>query len=59
MKKNKKFNLKLLNILVCPYTKESLIYNKKTNELISKGAKLAYPIKQGIPIMLVNKARKL
>jgi uncharacterized protein YbaR (Trm112 family) len=50
---------KLLQILVCPVTKGSLIYNKATNELISKSAGLAYPIKDGIPVMLEEEARKL
>lgn len=50
---------KLLQILVCPVTKGSLIYNKVTNELISKSAQLAYPIKDGIPVLLEEEARKL
>ncbi len=50
---------KLLQILVCPITKGPLIYNKSTNELISKSARLAYPIKDGIPVMLEDEARKL
>ena len=50
---------KLLEILVCPVTKERLIYDEKNSELLSKKAGLAYPIKNGIPIMLVDKARKL
>jgi uncharacterized protein YbaR (Trm112 family) len=50
---------KLLEILVCPVTKGALIYNKATNELISKSAGLAYPIKDGIPVMLEDEARKL
>ena len=50
---------KLLQILVCPVTKGALIYNKATNELISKSAGLAYPIKDGIPVMLEDEARKL
>ena len=49
----------LLNILVCPLTKSNLIYDKKNNELISKQAKLAFPIINGIPIMLVKEARNL
>ena len=52
-------NSKLLNILVCPVTKGPLVFNKKTNELISKSARLAYPIKDGIPVMLQDEARKL
>lgn len=50
---------KLLQILVCPVTKGPLIYNKATNELISKSARLAYPVKDGIPVMLEDEARKL
>ena len=48
---------KLLNILVCPVTKGPLIYDKKNNELISSSAKLAYPIKDNIPILLESEAR--
>jgi uncharacterized protein len=50
---------KLLQILVCPVTKGPLIYNKANNELISKAARLAYPIRDGIPVMLEDEARKL
>ena len=50
---------KLLQILVCPVTKGPLIYNKATNELISKSARLAYPVRDGIPVMLEDEARKL
>jgi len=50
---------KLLQILVCPVTKGPLIYNKTTNELISKSARLAYPIRDGIPVLLEDEARKL
>lgn len=50
---------KLLQILVCPVTKGPLIYNKANNELVSKSARLAYPIKDGIPVMLEDEARKL
>lgn len=50
---------KLLQILVCPVTKGPLIYNKATNELISKSARLAYPIRDGIPVLLEDEARKL
>jgi|TARA_B110000003_G_scaffold276479_1_gene323205 uncharacterized protein len=49
----------LLKILVCPVTKGPLIYDKKNKELISKSAKLAYPIKDGIPIMLEDQARSI
>ncbi|MFZ3086670.1 MAG: Trm112 family protein [Methylotenera sp.] len=50
---------KLLQILVCPVTKGPLIFNKATNELISKSARLAYPIRDGIPVLLEDEARKL
>ena len=52
-------NKDLLEILVCPITKEKLIYDKENNELISKGASLAYPIRDDIPVMLPDQARKL
>jgi uncharacterized protein YbaR (Trm112 family) len=50
---------KLLEMLVCPLTKESLDYDPVRQELISRGAKLAYPIRDGIPIMLPEEARPL
>lgn len=50
---------KLLEILVCPLTKAPLRYDQEKQELISEKAKLAYPIRDGIPIMLAEEARKL
>lgn len=50
---------KLLEILVCPLTKGPLRYDVVKQELISEGAKLAYPIRDGIPVMLVDEARQL
>jgi len=50
---------KLLEILVCPLTKGMLEYDAEKQELISRSAKLAYPIRDGIPIMLAEEARKL
>jgi len=50
---------KLLEILVCPVTKGPLIYDKERQELISKSARLAYPIRDGIPVMLEEEARRL
>ena len=50
---------KLLEILVCPVTKEPLVYDAAAQELISEKAKLAYPIRDGIPIMLADEARQL
>ncbi len=52
-------DLKLLEFLVCPLTKSPLTYDKERQELISAEAKLAYPIRDGIPIMLVEEARSL
>ncbi|MDP3532079.1 MAG: Trm112 family protein [Alphaproteobacteria bacterium] len=52
-------NPKLLEILVCPQTKGRLVYNKEQQELISPLAECAYPIKDGIPIMLIDEARHL
>ena len=49
----------LRKILVCPVTKGPLVYDKDKKELISKSAKLAYPIKDDIPILLEDEARKL
>ncbi len=50
---------RLLEILVCPLTKGPLDYDRSANELISRKAGLAYPIRDGIPIMLIEEARKL
>jgi uncharacterized protein YbaR (Trm112 family) len=50
---------KLLEILVCPLTKGTLEYDSGRQELISREAKLAYPIRDGIPIMLPEEARRL
>jgi uncharacterized protein YbaR (Trm112 family) len=50
---------KLLEILVCPQTKGPLDYDREAGELISKKAGLAYPIRDGVPIMLIEEARTL
>jgi len=50
---------KLLEILVCPLTKTRLVYDRERRELISKAAGLAYPIRDGVPIMLPGEAREL
>jgi len=50
---------KLLDILICPVSKGTLVYDKEANELISKEAGIAYPIKDGIPVMLPEEARKI
>jgi hypothetical protein len=59
VEKLKAVDAKVLEMLVCPVTKETLCYQPETQELISKGAGLAYPIRDGIPIMLVDEARPL
>jgi len=50
---------RLLEILVCPVTKMPLTYDRQCQELISRAARLAYPIRDGIPIMLPDEAREL
>lgn len=50
---------KLLEILVCPLTKQTLEYDAERQELVSRAARLAYPIRDGIPIMLADEARQL
>ena len=50
---------KLLDLLVCPVTKGPLVYDQEKQELISKSARLAYPIRDGIPVMLEDEARRL
>ncbi len=50
---------KLLEILVCPISKRQLVYDRQAGELISETARLAFPIRDGVPIMLVDEARSL
>ena len=50
---------KLLELLVCPLTKAQLTYDAERNELVSSAARLAYPVRDGIPIMLASEARVL
>lgn len=50
---------KLLELLVCPVTKGPLIYRREQQELVSRSARLAYPVRDGIPILLENEARPL
>lgn len=50
---------KLLELLVCPVTKGPLVYTPDTQELLSRSARLAYPIRDGIPVLLENEARAL
>ena len=53
------FDPELLAILVCPLTRQPLRYDPERNELISDAAKLAYPIRDGVPVLLVDEARPL
>ena len=50
---------RLLEVLVCPVTRGKLTYDRQRQELVSKGAKLAFPIRDGVPIMLPEEARAL
>lgn len=59
MPEARKVDPKLLEILVCPVTKARLEYDAEKQELVSKAAGLAYPIRDGIPIMLPDEAREL
>ncbi len=59
MNLQEKFDRKMLEALVCPLTQSVLEYNEEKQELISKSAGLAYPIRGGIPIMLADEARVL
>ena len=59
IKKKELFDKSLLKIIVCPISKKPLQWNPKKNELISKVSGLAYPIIDGIPILIKEKARKL
>lgn len=50
---------KLLEVLVCPQTRSSLTYDKARQELVSAAARLAYPVRGGVPILLIDEAREL
>lgn len=53
------FDRHMLEVLVCPVTRAQLTYDKERQELVSRSARLAFPIRNGIPIMLVDEARQL
>ena len=53
------FDPKMLEALVCPVTQTTLSYDAEKQELVSKAAKMAFPVRNGIPIMLVDEARRL
>jgi uncharacterized protein YbaR (Trm112 family) len=59
MAKTRDVSQKLLDLLVCPLTKGPLTYDRKKKELISPCAKLIYPIRDGVPILLVEEAREM
>jgi uncharacterized protein YbaR (Trm112 family) len=59
MEENTPVDPRLLEILVCPLTKGPLTYDRERGELVSQKAGLAYPIRNGIPIMLVDEARTI
>ena len=50
---------RLLEVLVCPVTRGALTYDRAAGELVSRGAKLAFPIREGVPIMLAEEARQI
>lgn len=54
-----KFDRKMLEALICPQTRQKLTYDAARQELVSRAAHLAYPIRNGIPVMLVDEARKI
>ena len=54
-----KFDIKMLEFLVCPVTRGALHFDKEKQELISPSQRLAFPIRQGVPIMLIGEARQL
>lgn len=56
---NEEIDPRLLEILVCPQTKGPLVYDRANKELLSKKARLAFPIRDGVPIMLIDEARAL
>lgn len=57
--RTQKIDVKLLELLACPLTKGPLVWDPKASELVSKSARLAYPVRDGIPIMLPSEARQL
>ena len=59
MNENQTIDPKMLELLVCPLNRTPLKYDKARQELVSKSARLAYPIREGVPILLVGEARNL
>lgn len=56
---HREMDTKLLELLVCPVTKGPLIFNRESQELLSRSARLAYPVRDGIPVLLEHEARPL
>lgn len=56
---HREMDTKLLELLVCPVTKGPLIFNRDSQELLSRSARLAYPVRDGIPVLLEHEARLL
>ena len=52
-------DIKMLELLVCPHSKASLIYDEAAQELVCEKSKLAYPVRDGVPILLISEAREL
>jgi hypothetical protein len=59
MSETAEIDSRLLEVLVCPVTRGPLVYDRERAELVSEGARLAYPIREGVPIMLPEEARAL
>ncbi|SES29520.1 hypothetical protein SAMN04490244_109136 [Tranquillimonas rosea] len=59
MSETPKYDRRMLEALVCPETQAPLFYDAETQELISRAARLAFPIRDGIPVMLVDEARRI
>ncbi len=59
MEKSPDLDPELLDILVCPMTRTKLIYDEAAQELVSQAAGVAYPIRNGIPVMVIEEARRL
>ena len=56
---NGNFDRRMLEALVCPVTRSALVYDAEAQELVSKSAGLAYPVRNGVPVMLIDEAREI
>lgn len=59
MSEPQSFDRRMLEALVCPATRSALVYDADAQELVSKSAGLAYPIRNGVPVMLIDEAREI